>query len=99
MCVCATYIKRNGPCTVRSAPVCGPFESRLTSVLLKRSGVKRTVHGKFFLPYTVFCHQLGGKFGSERYIRHHVVRYVTKHRLIIDKHVYDPPFRSRAVSH
>ena len=30
-----------------------PFESRLTSVLLKRSGVKRTVHGKFFLPYTV----------------------------------------------
>ena len=30
-----------------------PFESRLTSVLLKRSGVKRTVHGRVFLPYTV----------------------------------------------
>ena len=25
---CATYIKRNGPCTVRSAPVCGPFNIR-----------------------------------------------------------------------
>ena len=30
--VCATYIKRNEPCTVRSAPVCGPFNIRLTSV-------------------------------------------------------------------
>ena len=29
------------------------FESRLTSVLLKRSGVKRTVHGRFFLLHTV----------------------------------------------
>ena len=38
----------------RSAPVCGPFESRLTSVLLKRSGVKRTVHGRLLLLHTVY---------------------------------------------
>ena len=43
----------HGPFSARLWSVQYPFESRLTSVLLKRSGVKRTVHGKFFLPYTV----------------------------------------------
>ena len=44
----------HGPFSARLWSVQYPFESRLTSVLLKRSGVKRTVHGKFFLPYTVY---------------------------------------------
>ena len=44
----------HGPFSARLWSVQYPFESRLTSVLLKRSGVKRAVHGKFFLPYTVF---------------------------------------------
>ena len=43
----------HGPFSARLWSVQYPFESRLTSVLLKRSGVKRTLHGKFFLPYTV----------------------------------------------
>ena len=43
----------HGPFSARLWSVQYPFESRLTSVLLKRSGVKRTVHGKFFWPYTV----------------------------------------------
>ena len=49
------YVKRNVMYTVRSASVRGPFNirqspfnSHLTSVFLKRSGVKRTVHGSFF---------------------------------------------------
>ena len=47
-----------------------PFESRLTSVWLKRSGVKRTVHGKFFLPYTVrpSC-SIGMQWLRCRYVR------------------------------
>ena len=53
--VCATYIKRNGPCSARLWSVQYPFQS----LLLKWSGVKWTVHGSFFLPYTV-----GGKSGS-----------------------------------
>ena len=48
------YIKRNGPwtvqspCVVHSISVPSPFNSRLTSVFLKRSGVKRTVQGILF---------------------------------------------------
>ena len=38
----------HGPFSARLWSVQYPFESRLTSVLLKRSGVKRTVHGFFF---------------------------------------------------
>ena len=49
--VVRTYVKQNGPCTVRSASVRGPFNSRLTSVFLKRSSVKRTVQGRFFGAY------------------------------------------------
>ena len=36
------------PLVVCAISVPSPFESRLTSVLLKRSGVKRTVHGRVF---------------------------------------------------
>ena len=43
----------HGPFSARFRSVQSPFESRLTSVLLKRSGVKRTVHGSFFLAHTV----------------------------------------------
>ena len=55
----ATYIKRtgrarSGPFSARLWSVQYPFESRLNSVLLKRSGVKRTVHGRVFLPHTVY---------------------------------------------
>ena len=69
--VCATYIKRNRPCTngpqtdhkralnspfsARLWSVQYPFQARFRAVLLKRSGVKRTVHGRVFLPHTV-CH-------------------------------------------
>ena len=38
----------HGPFSTRFWSVQYLFESRLTSVLLKRSGVKRTVHGSFF---------------------------------------------------
>ena len=53
--VVRTYVKRNGPhpCVVRSISVRSPFNSRLTSVFIKRSSVKRTVHGRFFLAHTV----------------------------------------------
>ena len=43
----------HGPFSARLWSVQYPFESRFTSVLLKQSGVKRTVHGRFFLPHTV----------------------------------------------
>ena len=43
----------HGPFSARLWSVQYPFESRLTSVLLKRSGVKRTVHGRDFLTHTV----------------------------------------------
>ena len=43
----------HGPFSARLWSVQYPFESRLTSVLLKRSGVKRTVHGRFF--FAVYC--------------------------------------------
>ena len=49
---------------VRSISVPSPFESRLTSVLLKRSGVKRTVHAgarEGFLAHTV-----GGRHWEKR---------------------------------
>ena len=38
----------HGPFSARLWSVQYPFESRLTSVLLKWSGVKQTVHGSFF---------------------------------------------------
>ena len=38
---------------VRSISVQSPFDSRLTSVFIKRSSVKRTVHGSFFLAHTI----------------------------------------------
>ena len=38
---------------VRSISVPNPFESLLTSILLKESGVKWTVHGRGFLAHTV----------------------------------------------
>ena len=50
----------HSPFSARLWSVQYPFESRLTSVLLKRSGVKRTVHGKFFLPYTVCTKSIYG---------------------------------------
>ena len=51
--VVRTYVKRNGPFRVRAWFVRSPFNSRLTSVFIKRSSVKRTVHGRFFLVHTV----------------------------------------------
>ena len=41
------------PCVVRSISVRSPFNSRLTSVFIKWSSVKRTVHGRVFLAHTV----------------------------------------------
>ena len=32
------------------------FNSRLTSVFIKRSSVKRTVHGRFFFAHTVYTY-------------------------------------------
>ena len=43
----------HGPCVVRSISIQSPFNCRLTSVFLKRSSVKRTVHGRFFWAHTV----------------------------------------------
>ena len=45
-----------GPFSARFWSVQYPFESRLTYVLLKRSGVKQTVHGRFFLPHTLYIY-------------------------------------------
>ena len=42
------------PCVVRSISVQSPFNRRMTSVFLKRSGVKRTVHGRFFGTYHMY---------------------------------------------
>ena len=49
------YVKRNDSCVVRSASECGPFNRRLTSVFLERSGVKRTMQGRGFLAHIVHC--------------------------------------------
>ena len=43
----------HGPFSVRAWSVQSPFNSRLTSVFIKRSSVKRIVHGRFFLAHTV----------------------------------------------
>ena len=59
--VCATYIKRNGPCSARLWSVQYPFQARFRAVLLKRSGVKRTVHGRVFLAHTVGVHNVLSK--------------------------------------
>ena len=48
----------HGPFSARLWSVQYPFESRFTSVLLKRSGVKRTVHGRVFLLHTVLVYKL-----------------------------------------
>ena len=58
-CVCSTYICEieltvHGPFSVRAWSVQSPFNSRLTSVFLKRSIVKRTVHGRDFLAHTIY---------------------------------------------
>ena len=39
---------------VKSMGVASPFNSRLTSVFLERSGVKRTMHGRFVLAHTIY---------------------------------------------
>ena len=38
----------HGPFSARLWSVQYPFQARFRAVLLKRSGVKRTVHGRFF---------------------------------------------------
>ena len=43
----------HGPFSARLWSVQYPFQARSTAVLLKRSGVKRTVHGRVFLVHTV----------------------------------------------
>ena len=58
---CNTHVVRirktertvHGPFSVRAWSIQSPFNSRLTSVFIKRSSVKRTVHGRFFLAHTV----------------------------------------------
>ena len=55
--VVRTYVKRNGPCSlfsVRAWSVQYPFNSRLTSIFLKRSSVKQTLHGRFFGAYRMW---------------------------------------------
>ena len=46
----------HGPFNVRAWSVRSLFNCRLTSVFIKRSSVKRTVHGCFFLAHTVVRH-------------------------------------------
>ena len=60
-CVVRAYVKQTGPYMVQSASnmvrsisIQSPFNSRLTSVFIKRSGVKQTAHGRFFA-HTVYC--------------------------------------------
>ena len=55
----------HGPFSARFRSVQSPFESRLTFVLLKRSGVKRTVHGRFFLAHTVKEEMKGEREGEK----------------------------------
>ena len=43
----------HGPFSARLWSVQYPFQARFRAVLLKRSGVKRTVHGRAFLAHTV----------------------------------------------
>ena len=72
----------HGPFSARLWSVQYPFESHLTSVLLKRSGVKRTVHGRFFLPHTVALFSLHRQRACGRQHAIHWHRFVKRHRYI-----------------